>query len=384
MSATNHHTTSGEFFPSLDGIRGIAVLSVVIYHTVYFNPNHTLQMFIYSFTKAGFMGVPIFFVLSGFLISFTVIRTQEKFSINKYIARRAAKIIPPFVLSLIIFSLLASYWKGSENILQSALAHFFTIANFTSGWVEINPVYWSLMVELHFYIIFPLLYFALKRVSKYPELWVAFLLLLIPMAMRITTHMPASTDPALWHHNANMFPKALDNFVLGILFAHILSRRSQYEWLIRRSGKLCMIGIAILMLAFVASATHSLSQSIADFTQPKPSPMIFELFRCLPAIGTFFLLFCIFLPSNFLVSRLLAFPPLQYMGLISYEWFLFHYPPVQFMGSIVGNADGNTFLYCAKTLFPFSIALAFSAMVYHFVSKPILDWSKSKLVKRKS
>jgi len=60
MSAPNHHTTSGEFFPSLDGIRGVAVLSVVIYHTVYFNPNHTLQMFIYSFTKAGFIGVPIF------------------------------------------------------------------------------------------------------------------------------------------------------------------------------------------------------------------------------------------------------------------------------------------------------------------------------------
>ena len=318
------------------------------------------------------------------MISFAVIKTQGKFSINKYIARRAAKIIPPFVLSLIIFSLLASYWKGSENIPLSALAHFFTVANFTSGWVEINPVYWSLMIELHFYIIFPLLYFVLKRFSKYPELWAAFLLLLIPMSMRRPTHLPASTDPALWYHNANMFPKALDNFVLGILFAHILSRRSQYEWLIRRSRKLCMIGIAVLILAFVASATHSFSQSIADFIQPKPSAIIFELFRCLPAVGTFFLLFCIFLPSSALVCRFLAFPPLQYMGLISYEWFLFHYPPVQFMGSIVGNADGSAFFYCAKTLFPFTIALAFSAGVYHFVSKPIMDWSKSKLVKHKS
>lgn len=374
--------TSGEFFPSLDGIRGLAVLSVVIYHTAYFNPNVPLQKLLFCLTKAGFMGVPIFFVLSGFLIAFTIIKTKDRFNLFHYATRRAAKILPPFILSLVVFSLLSMFWKNPENIFLSSLAYLSTIANFTRGWDEINPVFWSLMVEIHFYIVFPPLYFFLRRFFRYPELIAALILFIVPITARSVTHLDTSSDLSIWFHNANMFPKALDNFVLGILFAHILSNKDRYQWLIRKSRPLCALGIILLCLSYLGSAIYDFSKSPEQFARASPNLSAFEIFRYLPAFGTFFLLFCVFLPIGSLVDRVLGFPPLQYLGVISYEWFLFHYPPVQFLASVVGNAGGSGILYAARTLLPFFATLAFSAIVYHFVSKPILDWSKSRLRQR--
>ena len=70
--AEAHKPSSGNFFPTLDGLRGLAVLSVVMLHTVYFNPTHTVERALNAIVKGGGMGVQVFFVLSGFLISHTL------------------------------------------------------------------------------------------------------------------------------------------------------------------------------------------------------------------------------------------------------------------------------------------------------------------------
>jgi peptidoglycan/LPS O-acetylase OafA/YrhL len=178
--------------------------------------------------------------------------------------------------------------------------------------------------------------------------------------------------------NANIFPKALDNFVLGILFSHILSRKDSYTQIIRRSSLLCSIGVGLICLSYLICTGFEFLKFSSGMPNPNFSIMSFELFRYLPAFGTFFLLFCVFLPPDSRVCRFLAFSPLQYLGLISYEWFLFHQPPVRLMADILGNSGGSVSVYAAKTILPFFVSFAFAAALYHYVSKPILDWAKTK------
>lgn len=376
MYILEHKSSTGDFFPALDGIRGFAVLSVVVCHLAYFNPASPLQNILFSFTKAGFLGVPMFFVLSGFLISYTVLKSQEKFNVRAYISRRAAKILPPFLISLVVFSLLALLWKEPQNIWLSALAYLLTLPNFTGGWDDINGVYWSLMVEIHFYIVFPILYFLFRRISKSPELWAALILLVVPTTLRLVNHLPIDTFQGLWGVNARVFPRALDSFTFGIMFAHICMNKDRYKAIIRSSSLLACTGFSILLLSYLLCAGVDYFLPVYSIYYDPNRLWKSELFRVMPALGTFFLLFCIFLPKAHLLNRALMFPPLQYTGLISYEWFLFHVPPAEFLSHLLGQAQGSWLVYLSKTLLPFVVTFIFAALVYHLVSSPVMRWTK--------
>jgi peptidoglycan/LPS O-acetylase OafA/YrhL len=135
-----HQASTGEFFAPLDGLRGIAILSVVFYHTLYFNPAQPFQKALLLLAQGGGMGVPIFFVLSGFLIAYTVMKAGGDFDVPAYAARRAAKILPPFYLALLVFGLMATVWKGPAGQWESTLAFATTHAHFRPANIGVNDV----------------------------------------------------------------------------------------------------------------------------------------------------------------------------------------------------------------------------------------------------
>ena len=106
-------SSTGNHFDVLDGLRGIAILMVVILHTFYVNETRSVAEWVLGYViPAGWVGVPIFFVLSGFLISlpfFTGRQANADFWYPKgYARRRLAKIMPPFYLSILFFAVF--YW----------------------------------------------------------------------------------------------------------------------------------------------------------------------------------------------------------------------------------------------------------------------------------
>jgi len=373
-----HQPSSGDFFPCLDGIRGLAVLGVVIFHTVHLNPNSWLNHVILCFTKSLWMCVPVFFVLSGFLISYTVFKNADKFDAFSYSARRFGKIGPPYILALIVFGGLLFFWKHPDNLAGSVLAYATTLAHFQNGWACLNPAFWSLMVEIHFYTILPLLYFGFRRISRFPEWLTLAVFLIVPPVIRLTTHLPASASMDDWFWHANLFPRAMDNFALGILFAILYTRFRGRAGIAGISSRIAHLGFFVMLATYCVHAFLEWRFPMG----PSNRILYFETFRYLAALSTFLLLFLVFIPTPTALHRALGWPALAFVGLISYEWFLFHQPPIQFLEDLLQNSHGGLSVFLLRTVAPTVVTFAASAFVYFYISAPILSKIKTRLQNR--
>ncbi len=325
------------------------------------------------------MGVPVFFVLSGYLISYTVFKNPDQFDVLSYAARRFGKIAPPYILSLIVFAGLLFFWKHPGNLVASVFAYATTWAHFQRGWADINGVYWSLMIEMHFYVVLPLLFFGLKRVSRYPDWLTFFVFLLIPPVVRFFSHFPfyASLEIRLVYEN--LFPRALDNFALGILFSIIQIRFRNHPSITRIAAAVAASGVFLMLATYCLYAFLEWKFGVR-YGNTIPT---FEMLRFLPELSTFCLLFVVFTPQQNVLNRILSWPVLGFIGLISYEWFLFHMPPAQFLADIVGKSHGDLSNYLVKAIIPFATTFCASAFIYFYMSAPILSKIKGQLKARK-
>ncbi len=173
-------TSSGQFIPEIDGFRFIAIFSVFIFHlagdvmrnsplgygaSLRSNP-------LFAATQVLDIGVPIFFVISGFILGmpFAAAHLQQRrpVSVKKYFLRRITRLEPPYILCLLLFFVLKIIWaKGSAaSLFPNLLASLFYTHNIIYGVPSaIDFVAWSLEIEIQFYILAPLiaLLFAIRR-----------------------------------------------------------------------------------------------------------------------------------------------------------------------------------------------------------------------------
>jgi peptidoglycan/LPS O-acetylase OafA/YrhL len=143
----------------IDVLRCVAVLAVIVVHGLYSE----------SFARVGWMGVDLFFVLSGFLISgllFSEYKKRHAISFKRFFLRRGFKIYPAFYVFLLIAGLVEYFVVHRHASLAAYLHDIFFIMNYKDGvWVHL----WSLGVEEHFYIFLPILLLVLMRFSPDQE-----------------------------------------------------------------------------------------------------------------------------------------------------------------------------------------------------------------------
>ena len=140
----------------LDILRGMAILLVLMRHTPIGPITHNI----------GWIGVDLFFVLSGYLISgliFSEIVKTGKFDAKRFLIRRAFKIFPMFYLSLLIYIVFLPEVLDTNSL--RIIADFVLIQNYVSGWGHIYPASWSIAVEEHFYLGLVLLILLLLKVK---------------------------------------------------------------------------------------------------------------------------------------------------------------------------------------------------------------------------
>lgn len=161
-------STLKDHVPELDGIRGLAILPVLIYHFVdrYPKPDGGLSLLFYKFSQGGWIGVDLFFVLSGFLITGILVDTKnnERF-FSAFYGRRLLRIFPLYYIMLIAYFWIVPFLSADLSQQYSAMREhqswfWFYLSNwFFSSTKETIPglYFWSLAVEEQFYMVWPLL-----------------------------------------------------------------------------------------------------------------------------------------------------------------------------------------------------------------------------------
>lgn len=190
-SVIDHVETTARY-PYIDVLRGLAILLVLCHHVIFLpGYRHDPTSLQYITYLVGWAGVDLFFVISGFLIGgivFREIRDTGEFRIGRFYYRRALRILPVYyvVLAIVFLVIPSESWNW-----RTLVSHLFFLQNYTgflapaSGVMLIHT--WSLCIEEHFYLIFPLLILALLKLEKVK--WFPFLALsLIPacLLLRLT------------------------------------------------------------------------------------------------------------------------------------------------------------------------------------------------------
>lgn len=286
--------------PEIDGLRALAVLPVIFYHAGF------------SYFDGGFVGVDIFFVISGYLISSILLRESETGSISLvgFYERRARRILP--ALFLVVAACIPAAWMimtpaEMKDFAQSALAVSVFLSNvffwMESGYFdaasELKPLLhtWSLAVEEQFYIVFPVL---LILVCKYRRTALVPILICLALVSLALSEWGWRNAPS-------------GNFYLAFSRAWELLAGSLCAIALRRGivGDELLAGIGVAMIA----------TSIIFFDQATPFPSLYAL---LPVVGT--ALVILFADRNTIVGQVLSLKPFLGLGLISYSAYLWHQP----------------------------------------------------------
>lgn len=231
-------TNSAFILESLDGVRGLAVLMVFTYHAFVLGNINKLEFFngkidlTFLILGGGEFGVTLFFVLSGFLLFIYFGKNYyegKKINIYEYFKRRIFRIIPLYYLSiLLIVTLYQPYFITSINGIKHIIYHLLFIHNFTiDTHGSINGVYWTLAIEMQFYLLLPFIaqfFYGKKNLISAP----IFIIISIIYRIFIFYNIGLFGKPVI-HNGVNwsififsrQLPGCLDAFVLGITICNI-------------------------------------------------------------------------------------------------------------------------------------------------------------------
>lgn len=335
----------------IDGLRAVAVLSVIVFH---------------AFPKAlpgGFLGVDIFFVISGFLIFSIIYQNLQRgnFSIADFYQRRIRRIFPA-LLTILVATLAAGYYLFLPDEMQLLGKHVLGATTFLSNFVLWNesgyfdkgnylkPLMhlWSLAVEEQFYLVVPLLLWALWR--RIP-VW-AVLVVLVLASFAYSVYCTQTNMSAAFFSPFSRFWEIGAGCLAGFALSHAGCKEAINSWKTKQPVLLHVLN-ALAFLALVYSFTQL---SEAD---PLPG------YLALPVIlGTTMLV--LGLSEKSPVHRLLALKPMVAVGLISYPLYLWHWPIISILFILYGGMP-PTLVLCYAIVGAFVGATA----TYFLIEKPI-------------
>jgi len=349
MTRTHHPAAAPaptEYRADIDGMRAIAIALVVIFHF------DLLQI-----GKAGFIGVDIFFVISGFLITRIILTglAQDRFVLGRFYLARIRRLYPALTVTLAAY-LLAGYFLflpdkfaelGRETVLsQVYLINFYLWKTVNYFGLQADGVpllhMWSLAVEEQFYILYPLFLMLLVRFFRAAVLRVLVVITLGSFALGwLATG---------WKPEAAFYllpTRAWELSAGGVLAAWLMHNRPSRR-IARIAGPL---GLGMIVLALV------LHNPLIGFP---------GWFAALPVAGAALLILGGARPGTPTpTARVLALPPMVFLGAISYPLYLVHWPISILIQDSVADYD---YLW---RLTGFSGSILAAWLIYHFVERPV-------------
>jgi peptidoglycan/LPS O-acetylase OafA/YrhL len=299
-----------EYRTEIDGLRALAVLPVISFHAGF------------DIFSGGFVGVDIFFVISGYLITTIIIKELDNntFSFKKFYERRARRIFPALIFVILISSIisfifltrseLASYFKSViATLLFFSNLYFYKTTPYFRSESDLEPLLhtWSLSIEEQFYIIFPI---TLLLFHKFFKRYI-FLMFIFGFAasLFICQFLALKTGGTL---NFYFTLSRAWELALGAICAYIIIYKNlSFSILIK--NQFSIVGIFLIVF------------SIFFFNRQTVFPSFFTL---VPTIGTSLII--LFADRDTFVNKILSIKLLVSIGLISYSLYLWHQPLLAF------------------------------------------------------
>ena len=347
----------GKYESEIDGLRFLAIFPVVLTHymtSIIRNGNYqeVEASFFFLIIQSGGFGVFLFFLISGFILSkpfFTALESDRELSLWKYFRRRFIRIEPPYLI-VILGLFVAQVMIGTISFDTDKLfASLFYAYGFTYGtYSPINPVAWSLEVEIQFYVLMPLLFVLLKRVKKVTN-WILGGLILFFILLSEYVNL----------HALNLHLSLLRYghfFLIGMLLANMeVKGESRYF-----QQRLCFINpwltfVVCLFLIIVCQLNWT--------------NILYQL-QILPL----FIIFLIVRDNQQATNRFFSIKPIAIIGGMCYTIYLIHYAFLHIITKTLLATYTTEVFYFDLLIYAFSIALVFliAFPVYRIIERPFM------------
>ena len=338
--------------PEIDGLRAIAVCAVIFYHGDF-------KFLDYHLFKGGYIGVDIFFVISGYLISSIILKEliiTKSFSFKYFFERRIRRILPVLLVVMLVSLPIAWFFLIPDRLIEfseSILSSIGFSSNFYFHYTgkiygAINSLYlpflhtWSLSIEEQFYILYPISLYIIFRYFRKKIILFQILFFVISL---ILAELLSNNNPSF---NFYILPTRVWEFLAGSIVAYIEITKTKKKKIIKFNSILPLVGLFLILYSLFFT-----SNSLAH-------PSIYTL--C-PIIGVCLIIF--FASKDEIVTKILSSKLFVSVGLISYSLYLWHYPIFSF-ARISGFFQVNDL----NKLLLLLLTIILSIISYHIIERP--------------
>lgn len=357
------------YIPGLDGLRALAVLSVIAYHLKF------------NWASGGLLGVTIFFVLSGYLITNLLLIEWEqtrRIDLKNFWIRRARRLLPSMLTMLLIVTAWITLFdqaflgKLKDDFLAALLYVsnwwyiFHDVSYFESmGVPSVLTHFWSLAIEEQFYVIWPLFIFlALSVKLKRKPLVIITMIIATASALAMGIMYEPGTDPSRVYYGTDTRAfSLLIGAILAFLWpSHKLSTK------VPKQLRLSMDLIGIISLITLLFMIHTSNQY---------SGFLYLGGMFFASILTALLVAVIVHPSSAL-SKWLSIKPLRWIGVRSYGIYLWHYPIILLTNPLV-DTEGPSI---TRIIFQLTLTFVIAGLSYKYIENPIRQGWIKRFIKR--
>lgn len=362
-----------KFLPEVQALRAIAVLAVVAWH---FHPKTA---------SGGFVGVDIFFVISGFLITSKLLRDAEthgKINLAEFWAARIRRIMPAATVTAVAIIIATFIWWPLEQwkqISRDGIASLLSVVNWVLAFDSVDYLaadnaptafqhYWSLSVEEQFYVVWPLLAVLAIWLARRTKLTLRAYATILFSAVIVSSlvwaeYQVRSSDPAAYFVTTTRVWELALGGLIAALAPYILKdgvgRRARVPGGITWRSLLALAGLA------------AMCWSIFAYTQETPFP---GLTAAVPVLGAAAVIIAGRTSGPLSLNWLVDWAPVQWIGKISFSLYLWHWPVFLVFVQIVGHKP-----YWWQAVILVLVSLAFAHVSWRFVEEPVRQWKRLKV-----
>lgn len=354
----------------LDGLRAFAFLSIFGFHTGYI--------------PFGWMGVQIFFVFSGYLITGVLLRMKAKLPAGefflKFYGRRFFRIFPLYYFYLFLIFLLSTWLLSisyKPRVMQAIIDQIWYAILYLYDFYSAHQAFnssrfldhlWSLSVEEQFYLIWPLLIFLVNE--KYlKNLFFAgivagplfrFIIFLIYQ----TGYIESFRDPAFLAIYTLPFSH-VDAFAFGAYITRFSIPNARKQ--------LVYLTLAVPLLGFITQfAANGSFEPFLTLGYQVTMPDAYQYIWAYTILNYWFVVLIYCVVNEKLFVRFLDWPPFQYLGKISYGLYIYHFPVIWFVSQIQGLGSSGESVHPLVLMLSFIITITIASLSYYLLEKPFL------------